>query len=1819
MKPENNPKSNFAANANSGQEKAGNSPTSQNISNELFSSRLIQQSPLSEEVFTNNTASHTSTNSQQAIKQHSAWQRTRWVRMLFYTGVAVLVFLLLLGGWLFFTNKGGSKSSGQFAVTSTDLAGLNTNKVANANGLVIVNGNTQVAGSVTANTFNGSGADLTNLNANNITSGTLNDARLSANVALLNKNQTFTGNNTFTGQVSLPAAVLFGNLLYSFPASQQQGFLTNDGNGNLTWGNASGCITCLNNGGDSFGAPVSMGTNDNYAVSLRTSGANRLTISPTGSAVFTSTVTATQFFGNGAGLTNLDANNITAGTLDSARLPGAVTLQGNTFNGADQLVQLNALGYLPTLNGGNLTSLNASFVTSGTLADARLTANVALLDANQTFIGTNAFTQPITVNTLTPTGAMTIGVTGQNLSLRGNGSTSWTSTTGGFTTTVGFTGVPTGSVTYQFDAAATPGTYTICTTAGGACGGGGSGNVSTPGGTANTIPKFTAANTIGNSNISDNGTTVTIGGTTLVANATELRVNGAAGGYAIDATGDINAGTHLRVGGNIVCDSTGCNASGGGGFYIQNTTSQQSAANFFIQSSSTILPTGVIKQLGGQSSDLLQFQSSGGSTIAEVYTGGGFNTTDKYYVNGLQISSSNLSDGTNLAKLNANQAFTGNNSFTGTISQQNSVDSVHELQIINSGGTTLFNIDSTTNKVAIGSASASWPLDVTGDINSSTGLRINGVLVCDSSGCTSTSSGGINNGTITQVNANYNIQSSDVNAVVGVLKGKAAQVADLFQAQTSAGTPVFKVGQAGLTTINNGITLTGGNQTIQNNTGALNLTASSTTISLNNTTTITSGDGTGLQYAAHYAYQPFSLVDRNYVDNAISSIVIGACPTCFLNGGNTYGTAASLGTNDNYTLTIKTANTPRISIGTNGGVAMQGSTASGNYSTAAGASLASGDYSFAVGGGTASGLESFAGGYNVNPITASGRGSLAFGSSDNGAITAAGVGSFAGGNNASTGTNAHYSIAFGYSATTGTNAIASAAFNSGTATGAYSFAAGCSTASNDEAFSMGYCAFGGVTALVASGRGSFVGGFAQNGTVTAQADGSFAFGDNVAANNVNGTRSVAFGLGSRANATASMAVNAGQTSGDYSFAANYATASGTGASAFGSTLVTSSGGYSFAGGYANVAITSSNNGSFAFGRSGSYTISATGEGSFAIGASRDGAILASGLGSLAGGSNSTASNEFAIAFGNGTQATGAYSAAFNNARATNTGAFATGSGTASGAGSFAGGYISSWAVPITANGLGSFAYGRAPSYALTASGEGSIALGYSRDGAITANGNGSLAGGTNSSTGIGAEFAIAFGTGTQANGAYSAAFNNSIASNTGAFSIGNGTAAGIMSFAGGENGTQAYARRSFAFGSNVKANNSTGEGSIAFGRDTTANGDYSFAFGYGATANAQAAFAIGAGQATGYYSFAGYNATASNSGAFAWGNANTASGQFATVFGQNNTASGNNSVALGNGMTVSGDTSVGINLNGVAPVTLADNNTMALMNGYIGINYLSPSSYSSIMAVNGSGTTYGTTFVNTNTAIRARAGDNSSGTLITFERADGTNVGSITHNGSNTAYNTSSDARLKHDITDTSLGLDTVLQLKVRDFVYNSDTSNTVVTGFIAQELQQLYPEAVSVMDTKTGYLGVDYGKLTPLLAKGIQDINTKVDSLQTEVDQLKNAQTSSNTTTVDVVAELAKASAITIHGNLTVNGRVIVTGNLELTGDNTGSVKIPAGQTRVHLSFTKAFTNIPNVTATPKSLTKASFAVENESINGFDIVIDQAQATDTDFNYHAL
>jgi hypothetical protein len=71
--------------------------------------------------------------------------------------------------------------------------------------------------------------------------------------------------------------------------------------------------------------------------------------------------------GNVADVDTTNASNIASGTLSDSRLSSAVTKQGNTFNGASQLVQLDASTKLPAIDGSNLTNLNIPPSTGGDL------------------------------------------------------------------------------------------------------------------------------------------------------------------------------------------------------------------------------------------------------------------------------------------------------------------------------------------------------------------------------------------------------------------------------------------------------------------------------------------------------------------------------------------------------------------------------------------------------------------------------------------------------------------------------------------------------------------------------------------------------------------------------------------------------------------------------------------------------------------------------------------------------------------------------------------------------------------------------------------------------------------------------------------------------------------------------------------------------------------------------------------------------------------------------------------------------------------------------------------------------------------------------------------------------------------------------------------------------------------------------------------------------------------------------------------------------------------------------------------------------------
>lgn len=92
-------------------------------------------------------------------------------------------------------------------------------------------------------------------------------------------------------------------------------------------------------------------------------------------------------------------------------------------------------------------------------------------------------------------------------------------------------------------------------------------------------------------------------------------------------------------------------------------------------------------------------------------------------------------------------------------------------------------------------------------------------------------------------------------------------------------------------------------------------------------------------------------------------------------------------------------------------------------------------------------------------------------------------------------------------------------------------------------------------------------------------------------------------------------------------------------------------------------------------------------------------------------------------------------------------------------------------------------------------------------------------------------------------------------------------------------------------------------------------------------------------------------------------------------------------------------------------------------------------------------------------AILARV-DNTAVELATFYYTGATKVGSITTTGTATAYNTSSDYRLKEDLQPLTGSLDRINAIPVYDFAWKAD--GTRARGFMAHELGEIIPGAAT-------------------------------------------------------------------------------------------------------------------------------------------------------------
>jgi hypothetical protein len=165
----------------------------------------------------------------------------------------------------------------------------------------------------------------------------------------------------------------------------------------------------------------------------------------------------------------------------------------------------------------------------------------------------------------------------------------------------------------------------------------------------------------------------------------------------------------------------------------------------------------------------------------------------------------------------------------------------------------------------------------------------------------------------------------------------------------------------------------------------------------------------------------------------------------------------------------------------------------------------------------------------------------------------------------------------------------------------------------------------------------------------------------------------------------------------------------------------------------------------------------------------------------------------------------------------------------------------------------------------------------------------------------------------------------------------------------------------------------------------------------------------------------------------------------------------------------------------------------------------------------------------------------SGGTAIRF-KINGTTHGSIAYSGSGTSFNTSSDYRLKENIVDMEDATSRLKQLKPKRFNWINDDTNTLVDGFLAHEVSDIVPEAItgekddtqdvgtikdkdgnvkaenvpeSVKEnsehtwTKTGtenvYQEIDQDKIVPLLVKSLQEAMAKIETLEAKVSALES------------------------------------------------------------------------------------------------------------------
>lgn len=137
----------------------------------------------------------------------------------------------------------------------------------------------------------------------------------------------------------------------------------------------------------------------------------------------------------------------------------------------------------------------------------------------------------------------------------------------------------------------------------------------------------------------------------------------------------------------------------------------------------------------------------------------------------------------------------------------------------------------------------------------------------------------------------------------------------------------------------------------------------------------------------------------------------------------------------------------------------------------------------------------------------------------------------------------------------------------------------------------------------------------------------------------------------------------------------------------------------------------------------------------------------------------------------------------------------------------------------------------------------------------------------------------------------------------------------------------------------------------------------------------------------------------------------------------------------------------------------------------------------------------------THSIVQQAFGSDANANAMILLNVAGSPVGTISYTGTATAFNTSSDARLKHAVTPLTGALDVVRRLRPVAFLWKVNDESA--EGLLAHELQQLIPHAVTGEPDALNDDGsinpqvVDYSKLVPRLVGAIQELLARVEALE--------------------------------------------------------------------------------------------------------------------------